>query len=91
MNSGCSPGPPLKPGKKEESAWELFGRFGNLGIELVAAVLIGTGGGYALDRWLGTIPLFLLIGFILGSAAGFLNIFRIIASEDKKKGDNSKS
>jgi ATP synthase protein I len=81
----CSPGLALEPGKKEESAWDLLSRYGNLGIELVAAVLIGTGGGYKLDEWLGTTPLFLLIGFFLGSAAGFLNIFRMIASEDKKR------
>jgi len=76
----------LEPGKKEESAWDLFRRYGNLGIELFTAVLVGTGGGYGLDHWFGTSPLFLLLGFFFGSAAGFLNIFAVIASEDKKKG-----
>ena len=75
----------LKPGKKEESGWDLFRRYGNLGIELFTAVLVGTGGGYGLDRLFGTSPLFLLIGFFFGSAAGFLNIFLVISSEDKKE------
>lgn len=80
----------MKPGKNEENAWDLLARYGSLGLELVVAVLIGAGGGYWLDQKLGTLPLFLLIGFVLGSAAGFLNIFRLIASENKKKGSGSK-
>jgi F0F1-type ATP synthase assembly protein I len=84
-------GAALKPGKKEESAWDLFRRYGNLGIELFTAVLVGTGGGYGLDRWFGTSPLFLLLGFFFGSAAGFLNIFAVIASEEKKESKKGRS
>lgn len=76
----------LKPGKKEGGNWEFFRRYGNLSLELVAAVMVGAFGGHGLDRWLGTTPWFLLIGFVLGSAAGFLNIVRLIASEKGKKG-----
>lgn len=79
-------GATLKPGKKEGGDWGLFRRYGNLSIELVAAVLVGAFGGHWLDRWLGTTPWLFLIGFVLGAAAGFLNIFRLIASEKGEKG-----
>jgi len=59
---------------------------GNLGVEMLVAVLIGAFGGYLLDRWLHTGPWLMLVGFALGAAAGFRNIFRLIASEEKKEG-----
>ncbi len=70
--------------KHDDSGWQLFRRYGNLGIELVVAVLIGVAGGYKLDQWLGLKPLFLIVGFILGAAAGFLNFFRLVTSEISK-------
>ncbi|HEY4345044.1 MAG TPA: AtpZ/AtpI family protein [Parvibaculum sp.] len=47
-----------------------------LSTELVAGVFVGGGIGLLLDKWLGTGPLFLLIFFFLGMAAGILNVFR---------------
>ncbi|MFZ3034333.1 MAG: AtpZ/AtpI family protein [Parvibaculum sp.] len=44
--------------------------------ELVAGIFVGGGIGLLLDKWLGTGPLFLLIFFVLGMAAGILNVFR---------------
>jgi ATP synthase protein I len=48
-----------------------------IGIELVAALIVGTGIGLLLDRWLGTAPWLMVVFFILGSAAGFLNVLRV--------------
>ena len=42
----------------------------------MAALAVGVGIGWLLDRWLGTLPLFLLIFFFLGAAAGLLNVYR---------------
>jgi ATP synthase protein I len=42
----------------------------------VAGIFVGGGIGLLLDKWLGTKPLFLLIFFFLGMAAGILNVFR---------------
>lgn len=47
-----------------------------LSVELVAGVVVGTGIGWFLDRWLGTAPLLLIVFFLLGVAAGFVNVFR---------------
>ncbi len=49
-----------------------------VGLELVAATVIGAGLGYALDRWLGTQPWLLVVGVVLGAAAGFLGIYRLV-------------
>ena len=47
-----------------------------LAVELVAGLVVGGGIGWLLDKWLGTSPLFLLVFFALGTAAGILNVFR---------------
>jgi ATP synthase protein I len=48
-----------------------------IGIELVVGVVIGAGGGYALDRWLGTAPWLMILGLMVGFAAGLRNVFRL--------------
>ncbi len=45
--------------------------------EFVAGVLAGGVIGWLLDQWLSTSPLFLLIFGALGTAAGFMNVYRI--------------
>jgi ATP synthase protein I len=46
------------------------------GVEVVAGVGFGVLIGWALDRWLGTAPLLLIVFFMLGAAAGVLNAYR---------------
>lgn len=52
--------------------------------DLVAAVVVGGFMGYWLDRWLDTKPLFMIIMFFMGFAAGFLNIYRAQMAESQK-------
>ena len=47
-----------------------------LGTELVAAVAVGAIIGVILDNWFGTKPILIIIFFLLGSAAGILNVFK---------------
>ena len=47
-----------------------------LAMEFVIGVLVGGFIGWWLDYWLGTSPVFLLIMFIAGLAAGLLNVIR---------------
>lgn len=50
-----------------------------IGSDLVAALIVGVGIGVLLDYWLGTKPWMLVLFFVFGAAAGFLNIFRRVA------------
>ncbi len=50
-----------------------------IGVDLVAALAVGVGIGILLDRWLGTSPWFLLLFFLLGAAAGMMNVYRVMA------------
>jgi ATP synthase protein I len=52
--------------------------------ELVVGLLMGFGIGYGLDRWLGTIPIFLIIFTMLGFAGGVRAMMRS-AEEIAKK------
>jgi ATP synthase protein I len=63
-------------------------KFFNVGIELVAGVLVGVGLGLFFDWAFGTSPWGLISLFILGSAAGMLNVYRALTSE--KPVDNKK-
>ena len=51
-----------------------------LSIELVSTLAVGVFIGWALDRWLGTAPWFLVVCFFLGAAAGALNVYRLTRS-----------
>ncbi len=44
--------------------------------ELIAGLIVGGFIGWQLDEWLETTPVFLLIFFILGAAAGIWNVIR---------------
>ena len=45
--------------------------------EFVAGVIAGGVLGWLLDKWFSTLPLFLLVFGALGTAAGFMNVYRI--------------
>jgi ATP synthase protein I len=49
------------------------------GIELVVAIGVATGLGWAIDRWLGTRPWGIIVLFFLGVAAGMLNVYRAVS------------
>jgi ATP synthase protein I len=52
-----------------------------IGVELVAALVIGVGFGLLLDNWLETKPWFMLTFFILGAAAGMFNVYRVVQNQ----------
>jgi len=58
--------------------------YANIGIEMLVSVLIGAFGGYGLDRLFHTKPWLMIVGFILGSIAGFVSLFRLLQQENKK-------
>ena len=52
--------------------------------ELVAAVIVGSTMGFLLDNWFDTKPLLTICFFILGVAAGILNVFKSAKKMQKK-------
>ncbi len=63
------------------------GRAMRLGTDLVAGVAVGGLIGFWLDRWLGTNPVCFILFFLLGTAAGFLNVFRTAKEMQKEQAE----
>ena len=57
---------------------QLIGQLSTIGFSFVFAIVIGFGGGYLLDQWLGSKPWLTFLGFFLGLAAGILNVYRVM-------------
>ena len=62
--------------RREDPSASKMGLAFRLVTELLAAVIVGGGIGWALDRVLGTSPLLLIVMFLLGVAAGMRNVIR---------------
>jgi ATP synthase protein I len=50
-----------------------------VGLELIIAILVAVGIGWAFDRWLGTRPWGIIIFFFLGIATGMVNVWRAVS------------
>jgi ATP synthase protein I len=61
-----------------------------ISMEMLVAPLVGMGFGYALDRWLGTKPLFLLVLMFLGLVAGVINVIRVTKRMDRQQNGDMK-
>ena len=48
-----------------------------IGVELVAALIVGGGLGYLADSYFNFSPLGILVGVFLGMSAGLLNVYRM--------------
>ena len=64
----------IEPGR----GWGYLVLFSEIGVSLLVTTLIGVFVGYQVDKQLGTLPLFLIVGFLLGAGAGTLMIARLI-------------
>jgi len=65
--------PPRKPGP---TMYGSLGALSAVGIAFVLAIVFGFLIGFYLDKWLGTSPLFVIIFFFVGLAAGVVNVIR---------------
>lgn len=64
----------------ERAEGSAMGRGLRIGAEFAAAILVGSGIGYLIDLAAGTSPWGLLIMFMVGFAAGILNVTRVVAA-----------
>ena len=53
--------------------------FSEIGISLLVTTLLGALIGYWADNQLGTLPIFVVVGFLLGAGAGTLMIYRVVS------------
>ena len=53
--------------------------FSEIGVSLLVTTLVGVLVGYAVDKQLGTLPVFLIVGFFVGAGAGTLMIIKMIS------------
>ena len=51
-----------------------------VGVEMMVAIVLGTLMGYALDKYFGTRPWLMVVGVMLGGAAGCLTVYRTVTS-----------
>lgn len=64
------------PDASVEGRGRAMGQALRLATELVAGVVVGGFIGWALDRWLGTVPFLMVVFLLLGATAGILNVIR---------------
>jgi ATP synthase protein I len=78
-------GTPKKKGSRPDSLLMAVGIYGAVGLQLVVSLLVGVFLGQWLDRKWGTEPWLLFLGVILGSSAGFYNLFRLMKWKTQDK------
>jgi F0F1-type ATP synthase assembly protein I len=52
--------------------------FSEIGMILLVTSLAGVAAGYWVDQRLGTLPVFVLVGFLAGTGLGTVGIYRLI-------------
>lgn len=58
-----------------------YAHYATVGIMFPVATGLGFFLGYLIDGWLGTVPLFAIVGLLLGVVAAIRNLLRTVASD----------
>ena len=70
-----------KVNKKESGASFGF----KISTEIIAALVVGVGIGLIVDNYFNSKPIGLIIFFIFGALAGFLNVYRVMRRIEKQR------
>ncbi len=66
--------------------WQAMAIASELGFALAATVLVGTGLGYLADQWMrNDAPVFMIVGSLVGLAAGTFSIARLAQTATRPK------
>jgi F0F1-type ATP synthase assembly protein I len=60
-------------------------KYVSLGLTFAFGIVVFLGLGLMLDRWLGTTPIFILIGTFLGTVLSFLTVYRKLEAEARQR------
>ncbi|MDY6935860.1 MAG: AtpZ/AtpI family protein [Spirochaetota bacterium] len=83
--------------RKNKSTRRLIFGYSTIGIQLAVTLLLFVYGGYRLDNYYKTTPLFVIAGTIIGMIAGFYNLLQGIkqieesTKREKEEVNNTKS
>ena len=62
------------PDERGATGWTAYSTYAGLGIQFALTFLAFGAIGYALDRWLGTTPWFLIFGIAFGAVGAFVSL-----------------
>ena len=80
------PPPDDRPSPRSQaSTLRAIGALSSVGISFVLAVVLGFAAGYGLDRLTGLSPLFTILFFFFGLAAGILNVIRTATAYSREE------
>jgi ATP synthase protein I len=65
----------IEPGR----SWAYAALFSEIGISLLVTTLVGVLAGRWVDEQLGTLPLFVIVGFLIGAGSGTMMIYRLVS------------
>jgi F0F1-type ATP synthase assembly protein I len=72
----------MTPAQKDEgSGYEYFG----MSLNFAIAILLFGAGGWFLDKWVHTRPLFTIVGAFVGGFAGFMSIYFRVKKDTEKR------
>ena len=60
-------------------------KYVSLGLTFASGIVVFLFAGLVLDRWLGTTPIFILIGTFLGTVLSFLTVYRKLEAEARQR------
>ena len=64
----------IEPGRR----WAYAALFSEIGLSLLITTLVGVLIGYWVDTQLGSVPVFVLLGFLAGAGSGTVLIYRLV-------------
>lgn len=65
----------IEPGR----GWAYAVLFSEIGMSLLVTTLLGVLVGYWADGQFGTLPIFVIVGFLVGAGAGTVMIYRLVS------------
>ena len=83
MNTTDPKGPEERPSRVERP--QNWGMLIDLGFRLGLSVVIGVVWGVLLDNWLGTRPIFILLGVVVGIGAAMYSIWDVARTEMRRR------